>query len=310
MGTGKTMRSTSKTRTARRFLAGLVAGFALLAATEKPADAQEILLTGPLAGAPAVRKLRLYREGRFEIAPTFSFTLLDEYKRQIMPGIKLNYNFTDWIAVGLWGSFGLIDPLNLDTDLSKRIQRVSAQNPNGDFFVPDNRDPQRLLTRVNLSPDFTEQTGTIDFIIAPQLTLIPFRGKLALFQSIYVDTDLHFFVGPAIVALSERASCSPTTSPCFLEANAGAFDTASRITATGTFGLGFSFFVNKWNSFGFDYRITPFKRNTGGFDIAGGGPGDQFPDLAVNSKDRELIINQMISVQWSFFLPTEYRISE
>ncbi|MBW2459783.1 MAG: hypothetical protein JRI68_35155, partial [Deltaproteobacteria bacterium] len=33
------------------------------------ARAQEIQLTGPLAGAPAVRRLRLYREGRFEIAP-------------------------------------------------------------------------------------------------------------------------------------------------------------------------------------------------------------------------------------------------
>ena len=32
-------------------------------------SAQEIQLTGPLAGAPAVRKLRLYREGRFEVAP-------------------------------------------------------------------------------------------------------------------------------------------------------------------------------------------------------------------------------------------------
>ena len=43
------------------------------------ASAQEIQLTGPLAGAPAVRQLRLHRAGRFEVSPTVSFTLLDEY---------------------------------------------------------------------------------------------------------------------------------------------------------------------------------------------------------------------------------------
>ena len=59
------VRRTKTTATQRRLLAGLTAGFALLAFTET-AQAQEILLTGPLAGAPAVRQLRLYREGRFE----------------------------------------------------------------------------------------------------------------------------------------------------------------------------------------------------------------------------------------------------
>src|SRR5687768_3142117 len=54
-------------------------GLALVVAAPSSASAQEIQLTGPLKGAPAVRQLRLYREGRLEIAPTVSFTLLDEY---------------------------------------------------------------------------------------------------------------------------------------------------------------------------------------------------------------------------------------
>ncbi len=52
----------------RRFvksvLAGL-AGLAALTALSTGAEAQEIQLTGPLAGAPAVRKLRLHRASRF-----------------------------------------------------------------------------------------------------------------------------------------------------------------------------------------------------------------------------------------------------
>src|SRR5262245_12930809 len=99
---------TKKTRTvARRMLAAL-ATVAAISAVSEQADAQEILLTGPLAGAPAVRKLRLYREGRFEIAPAVSFTLLDEYQRTIVLGARLNYNFTDWLAIGGWGGVGSV----------------------------------------------------------------------------------------------------------------------------------------------------------------------------------------------------------
>src|SRR5579884_3135109 len=80
---------------------------ALATSWPRDAAAQEIQLTGPLKGAPAVRDLRLYREGRFEIAPTVSFTLLDEYRRTILVGARLNYNIKDWIAIGVWGAYGV-----------------------------------------------------------------------------------------------------------------------------------------------------------------------------------------------------------
>ena len=77
------------TATLRKLFTGLAALLAVGVATER-AEAQEILLTGPLAGAPAVRKLRLYREKRIEVAPAASFTLLDEYQREILFGARLN----------------------------------------------------------------------------------------------------------------------------------------------------------------------------------------------------------------------------
>ena len=49
-------------------------------------------------------------------------------------------------------------------------------------------------------------------------------------------------------------------------------------------GLGFTFFVNKWNAFGMEWRAVPFARNTGGFDNHGGGPDDRFPDYSVNGE--------------------------
>ena len=63
------------------------------------------------------------------------------------------------------------------------------------------------LTAINLGPDFKKQLGSMDWVFAPQLTAVPFRGKLALFQSIYMDTDLYFFAGPAFVGVQERKDC-------------------------------------------------------------------------------------------------------
>lgn len=309
-----------------------VLGAALVSET-KEAGAQEILLTGPLKGARSVHDLRLYRKGRVEFAPTATFTLLDEYEREILVGARLNYNITDYFAIGAWGGFAPT-PLKLETGLVQKIQAVSDQRGQDNATrLAAGRQPnlQNRLTSLNLGNNFKDQLGTIDWIVAPQLTFVPFRGKLALFQSIYIDADLYFFAGPAIAGLTERKDCSGTTSTlvggCSSERpsgqtdttaakapipvpNAETFPTASRIAIAPTFGLGFTFYVNRWNALGFEWRAVPFGRNTGGFDNHGGGPDSAFPDQAVNSKDRDLKLNQMLSVSWNFYVPFDFQVSE
>ena len=54
----------------------------------------------------------------------------------------------------------------------------------------------------------------------------------------------------------------------------------------------------------------PFSRNTGGFDNHGGGPDADFPDQKVNSKDRDLKLNQMLSVSWNFYIPFDFQVSD
>jgi hypothetical protein len=288
----------------RRFLAAtLAAGFTMLAFTET-AQAQEIFLTGPLAGAPAVRKLRLYREGRFELAPNATFTLLDEYQRTILLGLRINYNFTDWLALGVWGGYGGL--LQIPTDLSDRIQDVNEQRQALEPGVPsaDSQSLERRLTATNIGPDFTEQLGSLDWVAAPQITAVPFRGKIALFQSIYFDTDLYFFVGPAFIGLKERGECETDCN------TPDTFELASRVAIAPTFGLGLTFYVNKWNALGFEYRALPFAWNRGGFDVAGRGENEEFPDGAITGADQTFRFNQMLTVSWNFYLPTQYRISE
>lgn len=321
--------------TAGSICGALLLGAALGAIAEladpEPAQAQEILLTGPLKGAGAVRELRLYRKGRFEIAPAATFTLLDEYLRQILVGARLNYNITDFLAIGAWGGFSP-EPLKLEAGLVDKIQAVNEQRgAENATRRAEGRQPelQNRLTSLNLGNDFQKQLGSIDWIVAPQVTFVPFRGKIALFQSIYIDSDLYFFAGPALAGVTERADCSGPTSAliggCSSERPSGAqdaegndipipnaeeFPMASRIAIAPTFGLGFTFYVNRWNALGFEWRAVPFARNTGGFDNHGSGPDGEFPDQAVNSDDRDLKLNQMLSVSWNFYLPLDYQVSE
>jgi hypothetical protein len=296
-----------------RLLRILIVGLALMAVgvpgLEGTAQAQEILVSGPLAGAPAVRKQRLYRQLRFEIAPQASFTLLDEYQRLIFLGARLNFNVTDWLAIGVWGAFAPIKP---NTGLTDRIQDVNTRRKKETAAAGNRPTIDHRLTAANVSNDFTKQLGTIDWVAAPQLTLVPFRGKIGLFQSIYIDTDLYLFGGPAFVGVKERADCKPSGPACAPVNGAGTapFKMASRMAIAPTFGLGFQFYFSGFGAVGVEWRGLPFARNTGGFDNHGGGPNEEFPDRAVDSKDREFKFNQMIGISLGISLPFDYKVSE
>jgi hypothetical protein len=293
--------------------------------------AQEILLTGPLKGAGSVHRLRLYRKQRLEFAPTATFTLLDEYLRQIFVGARLNYNITDFLAIGAWGGFspgalqlkaGLVDKIQAQTNQRRAIN-------DGLAAMGNQANLGSRLTALNLSSVFEDQLGSVDWVVAPQLTFVPFRGKIALFQSIYVDSDLYFFAGPAFVGVTEREDCigvGPVANGgCSSEVprgqttaagdqivvpNAVEFPMKSRMAIAPTFGLGFTFYVNRWNAFGFEWRAIPFARNTAGFDNHGGGPDSEFPDSSVNSDDRDFKINQMLSISWNFYIPLDYQTTD
>ncbi len=299
----RTTTTKTRTKTTRWLAAAAVAGATLFGFTQR-AQAQEILVTGPLAGAPAVRHMRLYRQGRFEVSPAVSFSLLDQYERTIFFGARLNYNFTDWLGVGVFGTYGAV---KIPTALSDHVQEqndirrkkdVAFRAANGGAESVDQR-----LVDTNLGPDFKNQLGTMDWILAPQLTVTPFRGKLALFKNIFLDTDLYFFAGPAFVGVQERANCKANTCK-------GHYDRASRVAIAPTFGLGFTFYINKWNALGFEYRGLPFSRNTGGFDTRGGGKDKAFPDNAISSADQQFQFNQMLTISYNFYFPMQYRVSE
>jgi len=270
----------------RRFVTALASAalgaVVATAALEPKADAQELQITGPLAGAKAARKLRLYRQGRFEIAPSVSFTLLDEYRRTIIAGARLQYNIFDWLGIGVWGGYGF----GYNTDLSDQIDKVAQRDPR---------------TATNLTKGaFGDQVGQIQWVAAPQLQLIPFRGKLALFQALFVDTDAYIHAGFAVVGLQERPDCGASGQiACTAPAS---FNLGSRIAPAPTFGIGLNFWLADVVSLGIEYRALPFSWNRGGFDTRGGPPNGNFPDNKVDSSDQTFKFNQMLSISVGFML--------
>jgi outer membrane beta-barrel protein len=298
------MRTKAKTAMTRRFVKQVLASLAVVTAMSATgaASAQELQLTGPLKGAPAVRHLRLYRQGRFEIAPAVSFSLLDEYRRTILAGARLNYNITDWLAIGVWGAAGVA---SLSTDLSDKIDAIA---------------PRDKLTAVNVnhsaSPfgqgadkaSFEDQTAKISYVISPQATFIPFRGKLAIFNKIFVDTDLYLAAGVAFVGIQERADCGASGEvKCSAPSS---FDLASQTKIAPTFGVGLTFYPSNFVSLGVEYRALPFSWNRSGFDSRGSGPNGNFPDQQVNSDDETFKFNQFVTIALGFSFPTKPKISE
>jgi outer membrane beta-barrel protein len=267
------------------------------------AHAQELELTGPLKGAPAARHLRLYREGRFEIAPTSSFTLLDEYRRTILFGARINYNLKDWFAFGVWGAYGAISS---NTNLASEIDNPVTGAP---------RDPL-TANNVNHSQSpyggyapFTDQTAKMNWILAPQLTFIPFRGKLAIFNKIFVDADFYAAAGWAFTGIQERGDCGGSA-PQPACSSPASFALVSRIETGPTAAVGFTFFPGDWWSLGLEYRALPFNWNRAGFDSRGSGTNGNFPDGQVNQQDETFKFIQMITISVGFYLPTKPTVSE
>ena len=291
------MSETNMKRWFKALSAGLLA-LAAVASAPKSAQAQEIQLTGPLAGAPAVRKLRLYREGRFEIAPTVSFTLLDEYRRTIFAGARLNYNLTEWAAIGVYGAYGAA---SLATDLTTQVDAKSPRYLGPGSPTDPKADPPAGSTAIrnpNVAKSFDEQTARLQWIAAPQLTLVPFRGKLALFEKAFVDTDAYIHLGVAAVGVKDRKDCGAAgQSKCSAD-----YETTSRVAIAPTFGLGLTFYPSDLVSFGFEYRALPFSWNRAGFDTRGSGTDGKFPDGKINSDDRTFKFNQMVSIFVGFSL--------
>ncbi len=261
------------------------------------AQAQDVLVTGPLAGAPAVHHMRIYRRNRLQLTPFAGFTLQNPHQRTILFGAQVGYHFLDWLGVsGLFG-YGAIGS---DTNLTDEIV---AQG------VTTDRNRLSLPSRAG----FDEQVGEIDWMGAIQLNFVPLRGKLALFQKAFLDTDFTIFGGVAFVGLTERANTSIDELEAAADVAAAYLASqsadSSRVAIAATFGANLSMYFTEWFGLTIEWRGLPFAWNTSGTDESGSPDGD-FPDGVIDSEDRLFQFNHMFNLGFVFYVPPHANVTD
>jgi outer membrane beta-barrel protein len=284
------------------------------------ASAQEVQITGPLAGQPAVRHMRVYRAGRFNLMPTFSYTLQDEFARALFVGLEANYHFLDWLGIGIWAAY---NPADIDTDLTSQIQQTGQTTDRNRLSLP-----QAGPSMARPGQGFSHQIGHIRWAVSAHLIFVPLRGKLSLFQSIFVDTDLYIFAGVAVWGIEERAYTDVNTSGCGTVATGAdgpagqstdqcaqsQLARASRVAPAPIFGLGLSLYANSWFGISLEWRASVFSWNPSGTDESGhdqhGQPGSGFPDGVIDGTDSRTTFTHMVQLGLVFNLPPEVAVTE
>lgn len=304
----------------------LALAFLLELTVLKTASAQEILLEGPLAGAPAVRKLVQYREMRGSLGPMFGYTINNDYVHNILIGGRLEFNIFEWLGVG-----GVIlGAVNVTTQLTDHIS--SSGNIGGASTTPSDSNFPSYTGASN----FKNQVGRLKGMYLAQISLIPFRGKLSMFEKLFLGIDGAIFVGGGVVRFEERKYCSGSECGDYkddegniLPPSSYAPEREKKAGGAFTFGAGFMAYFNNWFAVNIEYRMTPFKWNPSGMDEAGqagsqwvfneqderwevearGKKGD-YPDGKIDDQDRQWNLNQSIALGFIFHFPFEPRISE
>ena len=162
-----------------------------------------------------------------------------------------------------------------------------------------------------------------------QATFIPLRGKLALFQALFVDTDFYLFGGVAFAGIEERADVDERTGETAAQARAhddtrAACD-ASTAQSRARLAHGDRADLRRGSlactsptilALTLEYRAFPFKWNTSGTDEGGlnknreADNSGEFPDGQINEADRIFQFNQMFKLGLAFYLPFQGEITE
>jgi outer membrane beta-barrel protein len=323
----------------KRFILALVFTVVAIGGTTAlptPVQAQEILLEGPLAGAPAVRKVTQYRKLRFSVGPQFAYTFLGQYMHNFLIGGRAEFNVTDWLGVGLVGYYAF----NAPTKLTKHIS--NSENLAGENTIPADSNWPSYTGADN----FEDQVALMKGMYLAQVNFIPFRGKMSMFNKLFVAIDGAIFVGGGIVHFQERESCdgSQNDDGTFND-GCGDYDAFKETGDTGliaptrvdqisgafTWGIGVMAYFNDWIALNLEFRMTPFKWNAGGTDEAGQsasmfeyselpggdaywkttstGSGD-YPNQKIGDEDRTWNLNMNIALGVIFYFPLKARIGE
>ena len=233
---------------------GVATASARRSPTSTPAHAQEIQLTGPLAGracrastcasiARGASRSRRRRRSRSSTSTGARSSF----------GARLNYNIADWLAIGVWGASGALS--------SRPTSPIKSTRPR--------RATRRTAIRTSRPNDFGDQTAKMQWIAAPQIS--SFRSAASSpssRRSSSTPTSMFTAAWPSSGSKSAETAAPAGQVTC---TDPNSFALASRMAIAPTFGLGLKFYMTNFLSLGVEYRALPFSWNRAGFDSRGAG---------------------------------------
>ena len=206
--------------------------------------------------APSVMNQRLWRDKRLHVEPFFAFTIADEYARSLIVGGELRFHFLDWLGIGGWGGYSVGQ---LDTNLTREVRDKGSTTPANYFDLPSRE-------------SYPSQVGRLTWWAGIEAHFVPFRGKLAMFQKVFVDADIDVFAGVAFVGVEERQNVTDVPNPpgiggCLIEGETTVDDgclrsqtaRSKRTAIAPSFGIAFNAFFKEFVGISFRWRGYPVQ---------------------------------------------------
>lgn len=248
-----------------------------------------------LAEQPAVRHRLLLVAGRFEATPLFESTVNADFRHFVGAGLKLEYHLSDMFSVGALGVFST----SIDTGLVDKIVPTLPTAMSQDNPLEPTQD------------QFTSHLNEIPLHGAVYASLTPWYGKLAAFNTFFVNFDFYFQGGLAFAQLESDCPVSictdtapgqsrpdpndpnETIPPDFLPANDPPLNSGTRLG--GYLGAGIHIFLNDFLAIDFTVRDYIFNDNPSGADYNA--------DRIVTDDDSRFLNHLFMGVGLSVMLP-------
>lgn len=248
-----------------------------------------------LAEQPAVRHRLLLVAQRFEVTPLFESTVNADFRHFVGAGLKLEYHLTDMLSVGALGVYST----SIDTGLVDKIVPTLPDAMSQDNPLEPTKD------------QFTSHLNKMPLHGAVYASLTPWYGKLAAFNTFFVNFDFYFQGGLAFAQLESDCPISictdtapgqsrpdpndpnETIPPDFLPANDPPLNDGTRIG--GYLGAGIHVFLNDFLALDLTVRDYIFSDNPSGADYNA--------DRIVTDDDSRFLNHLFMGVGLSVMLP-------